>query len=163
MGCPSKFTTQRLLILFLPALLLTVLILAFPAGSLSRTFQAGKDTASFERPHDGTSRPSSLTTDDFGDLISELYKHIKLPITAESFIDQRGNRFDNGGRNSWNTPIGKEILIVDIDTRIPLETSRKMDWETVQASGSGLLTVSHINHFLYCKLCYPDLILFYIA
>lgn len=142
--------------LFVPALLfLSLIILAFNARSIGARF---RDNASFLG--DGTSRPRP-TTSRFADLVSELYEPIKLPVTAESFVDQRGNRLDNGGRKYWKKPLGKDILIVDIDTRLPSGTNdvfngTKMDWEAVQASGSGLLTVSHVNHFFYCKPCCPD-------
>lgn len=58
--------------------------------------------------------------------------------------------------------MGKYMLVVDIDTRNPsgengIFNPHKLDWETVQASGSGLLTLSHVNHYIYCESAAPVL------
>lgn len=149
--------TQRVLVNFcLPTVLLLVFIVsAFNAGVFTAPFQAIKDGASSV-----TYKPEQAIDQQplygFGDLMSELYKPIKLPVTAKDYTDQRGKKFGNGGRQYWNEPMGTDILIIDIDTRKPnrknqVFNARKMDWETVQASGSSLLTVAHMNHFTYCE------------
>jgi hypothetical protein len=100
-------------------------------------------------------RPSAPAP-SLGHLVSELYKPIRLPVTATNYTDQQGKTYDNGGRSHWNKPMGHGIVIVDIDTRIPkgkndVFSPDKMDWTSVQALGTGLTTVAHVNHFLYCK------------
>jgi hypothetical protein len=167
MALPAKFSTQRVLILAIPTvLLLTFISLAFRGGSLSAPFDAIKGGAQSQQPSPQTPPTSSLppTHGGFGDLISELYKPIKVSVTADSYVDQRGNKFDTGGRQHWKAPLGKDIVVVDIDTRIPLgendvfNTTKTMDWEKVHASGPGLLTVSHVNHFLYCEPARPPFV-----
>ncbi|KAL2020107.1 hypothetical protein VTK56DRAFT_8911 [Thermocarpiscus australiensis] len=53
--------------------------------------------------------------------------------------------------------MGSDILIVDIDTRIPdgkngIFNAMKMNWDAVEDSGAGLLTISHLNHYLYSQI-----------
>jgi hypothetical protein len=91
-------------------------------------------------------------------ILSELYRPIKVPVTATSYTDQLGKEFGSGGRNYWNTSLAKDLLVVDIDTRSPagrdgvFDTTTKMDWERVKPSGAGLLTLAHLNHYIYCEL-----------
>ncbi|KAK4107464.1 hypothetical protein N656DRAFT_720002 [Canariomyces notabilis] len=92
-----------------------------------------------------------------GEAISALYEPIKLPVTARTYTDQRGKKFDVGGAEYWNQPLRKEVLIVDMDTRDPggengISSTGKIDWESVKAEGPGLLTVAHVNHFLYSQI-----------
>ncbi|KAK4148458.1 hypothetical protein C8A00DRAFT_38973 [Chaetomidium leptoderma] len=154
------FATQRVLINFcLPTVLVLIFVVSvFNAGSITAPFQAIKDGASCvsQRPEDQKDHRPSLAY-GFGDLMPELFKPIKLPVTAKDFIDQRGNKFVNGGRDYWKEPMGKDILVVDIDTRNPngengVFNAKKMDWEKVEAAGSSLLTVAHINHFIYSQI-----------
>ncbi len=140
---PSKLPAQ-LVLLCIP----TVLIWAFFVFPLL--------PASFSVPFQAIEDSEASPTYNFGNVVYELYRPIKLPVTAESYTDQRGNRLDNGGRSYWKTPMGKNILIVDIDTRLPggeneVFNDTKMDWGGVKPWGSGLLTVSHVNHFFYCE------------
>ncbi|GAB1312579.1 Nucleotide-diphospho-sugar transferase domain-containing protein [Madurella fahalii] len=147
------FGTQRILAFCIPTVLVLIFIVsAFRAGSITAPIQAIKGGASSTHEKERPPLPHG-----FSDLIFELYKPIKLPVTAKSYTDQRGNKFDNGGREFWTTSMGRDILVVDIDTRNPngkneLFNPDKIDWETVRASGSGLLTVSHINHFIYSQI-----------
>ncbi|KAH8912504.1 hypothetical protein BR93DRAFT_81816 [Coniochaeta sp. PMI_546] len=171
------YVTQRMLGIFILAVLISnVLIFAFRAGSVTALIHAIKDDESAAIKDD---EPTAITDDEstpitedestanhdnhpapaygLGDILFELYKPIKLPVTAESYTDQLGSKFDNGHRNYWKEPMGKEILIVDIDTRNPdgkngIFNANKIHWEAVEASGSGLLTVSHLNHFIYSQI-----------
>jgi hypothetical protein len=93
---------------------------------------------------------------NLGDLLFELYKPIKLPADATSYTDRDGKEFGTEGHDYWKTPMGSDILIVDIDTRIPdgkngIFSASKMNWNTLETSGAGLLTISHLNHYLYCE------------
>ncbi|KAL2131180.1 hypothetical protein VTI74DRAFT_5446 [Chaetomium olivicolor] len=146
---PSK---QRVLKFCAPILVaLLFVISAIRPGSLSTPIQALTEGVSSvvqeDRPH----------AHDFGNTIFALYEPIKLPVAAKSYTDQWGNKFDNGGRDYWERAMGSEILVVDIDTRNPngkneIFNSDKMNWEAVKASGSGLLTLSHFNHFIYSRI-----------
>jgi hypothetical protein len=146
-----RLGARRLLVLFLPILLVLIFVIsALQAGSPAAPFLALKDGAS--SIYHKTPRPP--LEHGFSNVISVLYEPIKLPVTAESYTDQRGHKWDNGGRHYWKERLGNDVLIVDMDTRIPNEKNdifndHKMDWEAVRAVDSGLLTVGHINHFVY--------------
>ncbi|KAL2017093.1 hypothetical protein VTK56DRAFT_2616 [Thermocarpiscus australiensis] len=148
MVLPSS--TQRILKFCIPIVVVFFLVIfAFRTRSLAAPIQA--------ITHDASSGSHKDRRYGFGDSISALYEPIKLPVTAKSYTDQRGNKFDNGGRDYWEKPMGNDILVVDVDTRNPngeneIFNAQKMNWETVEASGSGLLTVSHINHFIYAQI-----------
>jgi hypothetical protein len=137
--------TLRMLKVCIPIVLVFLsLVYTLHVGSLTAPIQAIKKAASPSGRH------------GFSDIIYTLYEPIKLPVTAQNFTDQRGHTFDNGGRDYWRKPMGKDLLIVEIDTRNPngeneIFNAKKLDWEAVRASGSGLLTVSHVNHFIYCE------------
>lgn len=154
-----RLGARRLLVFFLPALLVLIFVIsALQAGSPAAPIQAFKDGASSIYHQ----KPRPALEYGFGDVISALYEPIKLPVTAESYTDQLGHKYDNGGRGYWKERLGKDVLILDIDTRIPnakndIFNDHKMDWEAVRAVDSGLLTVGHINHFVYCKSAAPVL------
>ncbi|KAL2264232.1 hypothetical protein VTK26DRAFT_64 [Humicola hyalothermophila] len=100
---------------------------------------------------------SGASTPTYGDLIYELYRPIKLPVSATNYTDQRGKTFDTGGRDYWQTPLGKDLLILELDTRFPagkdeIFNPEIMNWEAVKASGSSLLTISYLNHYIYSQI-----------
>ncbi|KAK4235611.1 hypothetical protein C8A03DRAFT_36534 [Achaetomium macrosporum] len=138
--------TLHMLKICIPIVLVFLsLVYTLRIGSLAAPIQAIKNAASPGSRH------------GFSDIIYALYEPIKLPVTAQSYTDQRRTTFDNGGRDYWKKPMGKDLLIVEIDTRNPngeneIFSARKLNWEAVTASGSGLLTVSHINHFIYSQI-----------
>ncbi|KAF2847070.1 hypothetical protein T440DRAFT_510499 [Plenodomus tracheiphilus IPT5] len=98
---------------------------------------------------------------------SSLYKlldAIKLPITAPNYTDVLGKTFDIHKEGPWwTTSLKKDILIVDIDTRVPDQSNElwsegPMDWIGVAAYNLGverdgsMLSVSQMNHFLYAQI-----------
>ncbi|KAJ4294909.1 hypothetical protein N0V88_005148 [Collariella sp. IMI 366227] len=141
--------TQRLFLFTVPALLaLVFFIFVLRSGSVDvsgiRVFGNGASHVSYNR-------------DSFSGLLYELYKPIKLPVTAKHYTDQRGFVFGTSGRVHWTTPLGKDILVVDIDTRKPdgeneIFSEKQMHWDSAEAKGPGLLSISHINHFLYAQI-----------
>ncbi|KAK3306353.1 uncharacterized protein B0T15DRAFT_527022 [Chaetomium strumarium] len=147
------FPSQRMFNFYASAGLILILVTSlFYAASLTKPIRRIRNpSAAF--PNDQLPLPHN-----FGDIVSELYKPIKLPVTATSYMDQRGKEFGNGGRNYWNTSLEHAILIVDIDTRSPdrqngvFNGASKMDWEKVQPSGAGLLTLAHLNHYIYSQI-----------
>jgi len=64
---------------------------------------------------------------------------------------------------SWKEPLGRDVLIVDMDTRWPdgdneIFGKTKLNWENVTGSeGGSMLTASVLNHYMYCTLstCVP--------
>lgn len=61
------------------------------------------------------------------------------------------------GKPVWDKPLGKKILIVDIDTRVPdgkneILNKNRMDWENMGISGGGQLVSNGImDHYMYGK------------
>ncbi len=179
--CKMAFhcATQRMLGFFVLAVVfLYVLIFALRGNSVTKLIYAIKNDeplATEDEPSTITEEGSSAIEDEepwanynnspapaygLGDILFDLYKPIKLPVTAKSYTDQLNSRFDTGQRNYWKEPLGKEIIVVDIDTRNPdgkneIFNAKKIYWEGVEASGSGLLTVSYVNHFIYCESAAP--------
>lgn len=55
----------------------------------------------------------------------------------------------------WTEPLGREVLIVDMDTRFPerMLGGHKINWENMTGTeGDGMLSASFLNHFLYGTL-----------
>lgn len=92
--------------------------------------------------------------------LQRLFDAIRLPISAPSYTDDKGNTFEIEEEGSWwDEPLKKQILIVDIDTRVPDKTNElwsegSMDWEKLEETGGGMLSASQMNHFLYGEWCF---------
>jgi hypothetical protein len=57
----------------------------------------------------------------------------------------------------WSERLHNEILIVDIDTRVPeganeLWNQSRMNWETLSEGDGGMISASQMNHFLYAQI-----------
>jgi hypothetical protein len=99
----------------------------------------------------------------FGEQISQLYQSIKLPIDSYHYVDPAGMDFKVQANPSWKEPLGRDVLIVDMDTRWPdgdneVFGATKLNWENVTGSeGGSMLTASVLNHYLYgtSKACVP--------
>lgn len=151
------WTTQRILAFFISTLIVfNLIIFASHTGSVTSVIhESGLPAVEDDEPpanHSNHTAPAY----GLGPMLFELYKPIKLPVNAKSYSDQRGNIFDSR-HNYWTESMGKEILVVDIDTRNPdgeneIFNANKISWEAVQASGSGLVTVSHVNHYIYSQI-----------
>lgn len=82
----------------------------------------------------------------------ELLRH---PVTATSYTDVQGNIFETRGDGPWWTSsLGSQVLIVDIDTRLPdgkneLWNDGRLDWEHLS---NGVLSSSQLNHYLYGEI-----------
>lgn len=89
---------------------------------------------------------------------AKLYDAIRHPVGAETYIDAYGNVFGTqDDAPYWTKPLGHNVLIVDIDTRVPqgpneLWNNGSMNWETLKDEGDGgMISASQMNHFLYGK------------
>jgi hypothetical protein len=93
----------------------------------------------------------------FGEAIFELYKSIRHPVTAKIYTDPYEREFSVSDNPTWSESLGKDILIVDMDTRVPtgdneLWSSKKMNYEKLDASKrTQMVSAAFMNHFLYCK------------
>lgn len=90
-----------------------------------------------------------------------MFDAIKLPPAAESYTDAWGQVFEiKEDGLYWTEPLGREVLIVDIDTRIPdglneLWDKGRMNWDTLKSEGDGgMISASQMNHFLYGEYMY---------
>ncbi|KAL2357383.1 hypothetical protein BJ546DRAFT_308158 [Cryomyces antarcticus] len=99
-------------------------------------------------------QPLSLT-----DSIRELYAPLRLPIDATSYTVLDGTEYTLPGEPIWHKPFGKEICIVDVDTRIPTGINQvfnksRLDWEKLgdekfMDAGLGRVSAGVLNHYLY--------------
>jgi hypothetical protein len=96
------------------------------------------------------------------DSFLRLYEHIRHPIDASSYTDPSGREFEvKEDAPWWTEPLRSEVLIVDIDTRIPdkkneLWNEGRLDWAGMKESGDGgMVSASNMNHFLYGSLPAP--------
>ncbi|KAF2025413.1 hypothetical protein EK21DRAFT_116816 [Setomelanomma holmii] len=109
--------------------------------------------------------PSSRNTSvqanyELGDAIAAVFKSIKVHPTDRYYRDSKGKHFAgaNGNQSTWTEPLGKRVLIVNVDTRVPtgdnqiLNPSGKIDWESVPSSGTGLVSHAIANHYLYSMI-----------
>jgi hypothetical protein len=94
----------------------------------------------------------------FGNDIFKLYQPIRHPLTNKVYVDQTGREFNLLDQPTWVEPLGKKVLILDIDTRIPdndneLWNPKTMDYEKLDASQGGqMVSAAFMNHFLYSQI-----------
>ena len=92
------------------------------------------------------------------DSFLNLYESIRTNVSAPTYKDASGQVYKiNEHGPWWKKPLRNEILIVDIDTRVPdgdneLWNSERMVWASMDAEkDGGMVSASFMNHFLYCK------------
>lgn len=92
------------------------------------------------------------------DTFFQLFDAIKVAPSASSYTDAYGQIFEiKEDGPYWTEPLGREVLIVDIDTRIPDGSNElwhrgRMNWDTLPNEGDGgMISASQMNHFLYGK------------
>lgn len=86
------------------------------------------------------------------DTIRDLFSHIKHPDFASPFTDPTGTVYSHDN-SIWSEPLGKDLLIVDVDTRYPeqmFDPNQKVDWEHLDTN--NLVTEAVFNHYLYGTL-----------
>jgi hypothetical protein len=92
--------------------------------------------------------------------VATLFRPIKIKPTKVGYHDAKGAYYP-GGQGSeltWTKPLGKKILIVDIDTRVPtgdnqiLNPDKKINWQELENSGAGLTSHAISNHYLYAMI-----------
>ena len=80
---------------------------------------------------------------------------IRHPITAKKYVDLDGNEFEVKG-STWEKSLGSEILILDIDTRLPdgeneIFNEKHLNWKAMDKGGMGMVSAAFMNHYLYCE------------
>jgi hypothetical protein len=78
---------------------------------------------------------------------------VRHPITAD-YNDVSGTVYKLPAHPPWTKSLGKRILMVDIDTRLPdkeneIMGKKTIDWEKHESLGGGLVTNGIMNHYLY--------------
>lgn len=87
--------------------------------------------------------------------IHSLFSPVRHPLT-ENYIDASGKTFELKAMPRWRNPLGKKVLIVDIDTREPNGNNEMlnpsgMNWEQLQMGGGQLVSGAIMGHYLYCE------------
>jgi hypothetical protein len=94
---------------------------------------------------------------DFADTIAELFQSIKHDPLNRIYVDASGQPFFSN-YTIWKKPLGKKVLIVDIDTRVPTDTNQILNPEPINfetlntGSGGGLVSAAILNHYLYALI-----------
>lgn len=112
-------------------------------GLLILNLRSSQSTTHEEKP------PQPPTLED---TIRQLFSHIKHPDFASSFTDPTGAVYTHNN-SIWTEPLGKDLLIVDVDTRYPdqmFDPKEKVDWEHLDTN--NLVTEAVFNHYLYGTL-----------
>jgi hypothetical protein len=90
-------------------------------------------------------RPFSLP-----EIVQGLWKPLITPITTESFIDYNGEKQTRDKNETiWRAPLGKQLCIVDIDTRHLSEEHQVLDPSRVEWSQLDSVDAGMLNHYLY--------------
>ncbi|OCK73183.1 hypothetical protein K432DRAFT_13642 [Lepidopterella palustris CBS 459.81] len=105
---------------------------------------------------------SHVKTLSLTDSIRGFYDALRLPVFAPSYTDSNGTIYELECDPLWTTSLGKDIIIVDIDTRVPtgfnqVFNNRTMDWERL-GDGKymdvdvGLTSEAVLNHYFYAQI-----------
>ena len=119
-------------------------------GVVERLKETAKETANNicnnDRPVFG--KPSFRT----------LFEAVHHPVSAPAYNDAFGKVFEvKEDAPWWKEPLKNQILILDIDTRVPqgpneLWNEGRLNWEELKGGGDGgMVSASFMNHFLYGK------------
>lgn len=98
-----------------------------------------------------TRLPAWGKTDDtaLSKIIDALYKPSVLSITAQSFTDETGEVFHLTQEPTYTEPLGKRVLILDVDTRPMTDDGQVfspggLSWPNPDPMSAGLL-----SHYLF--------------
>ncbi|EOA87895.1 hypothetical protein ACJQWK_08335 [Exserohilum turcicum] len=93
------------------------------------------------------------------DSFFRLYEPIRYPVDEPTYTDASGKVHEvKEDAPWWREPLRNQVLIVDIDTRIPdkeneLWNEHRLNWETMKAEGDGgMVSASFMNHFFYAQI-----------
>lgn len=81
-----------------------------------------------------------------------VHRELAIPPTYLSDITNKTKTLSYAGEPVWKEPLGKEVLILDLDTRAFDGSNRLLHdgsvaWEDMERSSAGIL-----NHYMYCEL-----------
>lgn len=86
-----------------------------------------------------------------------MFEAIKHDPSRPGYIDPSGQYYKGGDKPTWTKPLNKQVLIVDIDTRVPTKENQilnpdVLDWEHLDLAGGGLVSNAIVNHYLYALI-----------
>ncbi|KAF2877669.1 hypothetical protein BDV95DRAFT_481826 [Massariosphaeria phaeospora] len=92
----------------------------------------------------------------FQDSIVALFDSIKHPLNT-TYTDASGKSFVLENQVVWTKPLGKKLLLVDIDTRAPTEDNQMfnpgtLDWSELGVDGAQLVSHAVLNHYMYAQI-----------
>jgi len=107
-----------------------------------------------ERVHDQV--PEDRPKPSLRDTITSLFEEIKHDPTNLRYREPSGKWY-SANNSFWQKPLGKRVLIVDIDTRVPNGDNQilnpvLLDYEHLEPSGGGLVSNAIINHYMYAMI-----------
>jgi len=142
--------------------IICLLVLSTTAGLHERGSQviekikeSAKDTTNHLCNNDNPVFGQASLSDSF----FKLYEPIRHPIVESTYTDAEGKV--HGVKEDapwWTEPLKNQILIVDIDTRVPnkkgeLWNKARMSWEKLSPEGDGgMVSASFMNHFFYAQI-----------
>ncbi|KAH8712016.1 hypothetical protein GQ44DRAFT_713973 [Phaeosphaeriaceae sp. PMI808] len=90
------------------------------------------------------------------DTITSLFESIKHDPSNPGYRDAAGQYYV-AEEVVWTKPLGKKVLIVDIDTRVPTGENQILnpdtfDYAHLEMSGEGLVSNAIMNHYLYALI-----------
>ncbi|KAL1592196.1 hypothetical protein SLS59_009852 [Nothophoma quercina] len=152
------FSTHRIVILSVALFFVSVFV--YSAASIhhgNNPVQQFKDTASGAA--NGAANIFKGEKPTISDSFLHLYESIRTNVSAEVYTDTSGTEYKiNEHGPWWKKPLRNEILIVDIDTRVPdgkneLWNNGRMDWKNMDGGkDGGMVSASFMNHFLYSQI-----------
>jgi hypothetical protein len=87
------------------------------------------------------------------DIVLSLFESIKHDPANPEYHSAAGQTYA-ADKTIWKRPLGKNVLIVDIDTRVPTHTNQIFNPETIdlqhmKVKGGGLVFNAILSHYLY--------------
>ncbi|KAF4442442.1 hypothetical protein F53441_11728 [Fusarium austroafricanum] len=125
----------------------------------SRYVGASRDASSSpfltrRSPSTTFSNPAQVKlADHTSDLMHDLWKPFILDINATRFLTNEGYKYEiPKDREGWTKPLGKKLLILDVDTRMDtgpgaLMNETTLNYKEMKGRSGGLL-----NHYLYAMI-----------
>ena len=139
--------------------IICILIISTTAGlhkSGSKVIERIKESAKDTTNHLCNNDSPVFGQSSLGDILFKLYEPIRHPITDSTYTDAAGKIHEvKEDAPWWTEPLKNQVLIVDIDTRIPnkkgeLWNEDRMNWEAMSPKGDGgMVSASFMNHFFY--------------
>ncbi|KAF1931560.1 uncharacterized protein M421DRAFT_98685 [Didymella exigua CBS 183.55] len=91
------------------------------------------------------------------DAIVTLFDSIRIDPADPGYRDSTGKYFAGGSKTTWTEPLKKKVLVLDIDTRVPIGSNEilnpgTLDWDSLDMSGGQLVSNAVMNHYLYAQI-----------